>query len=126
MGGFFSTLLSIEFGFKVALINPCLHPHNFCKDLLGLQYNPETLTYFTLTQDMLLYLKKLDELLVNYDSARIKVYLQKNDEVLDYKVALNFFAPCQKIVQEGGSHGFDNFEAVIPDILNFFTSHSFS
>lgn len=120
MGGFFSTLLSIEFGFKAALINPCLHPHNFCKDLLGLQYNPETSTYFTLTKDMLLYLKKQDELLVNYDPTRIKIYLQKNDEVLDYTVALNFFSSCQKLVQEGGSHGFDNFEAVVPDILSFF------
>ena len=124
MGGFFSTLLSIEFGFKVALINPCLHPQNFCKDLIGLQYNPETSTYFTLTKDMLLYLKRKDELLVNYDPARVKVYLQKSDEVLDYTVALNFFASCQKVVQEGGSHGFDNFEAVVPDILSFFKSHS--
>lgn len=52
MGGFLSILLSIKYPVKIALINPCLNPQDFCIEnkLVGQKLkNPDTQNEFVIT-----------------------------------------------------------------------------
>lgn len=49
-----------------------------------------------------------------------KVYLQTGDTVLDYTIARDFFTDCPVSIEEGGCHGYDNFDRIVPDIIDFF------
>lgn len=119
MGGFFSTLMADKFGFKAALLNPCAHPQDYFKDLVGSQYNAATDVYFELHNDMLAYICYLDSR-CKVNSDRLFVLLQRGDEVLDYTKAQSFYAGCKMDIEDGGCHTFDNFESKIPSILEFF------
>ncbi len=118
MGGFFATVLSSKYNFKASLINPCVHPQNYFEALIGDHVNECTNRKFTLTKDMLLVLKDLDSK-INFDKNRINVYLQKGDEVLDYKIAKDFYKDCPMFIQDGGCHTFENFEKILDNIINF-------
>ncbi|WP_353572043.1 YqiA/YcfP family alpha/beta fold hydrolase, partial [Candidatus Albibeggiatoa sp. nov. BB20] len=51
-----------------------------------------------------------------------KVFLQKGDETLDYRQALEKFGPDQCVVHENGSHSYDGFEHEVPLMFDFFLS----
>ena len=120
MGGFLAAVLHSIYGFKAALINPCVHPQDFCQVLLGKQYNPCTDTYFEITKEMIEYLKELDKKALNFDKESLLVLLQTGDEVLNYKKSEDYFKGCNIKVTPGGSHAYDNFEKDVPLILSFF------
>lgn len=125
MGGFMATVLSNLYNLKAALVNPCVHPQNFCKELLGPQYNSCTDTHFFLTQEMIDYLKQLDTESHNaLNIQNLYILLQKGDEVLDYRQALSYYQNAKIEVFAGGCHAFENFEAVVPQIIDFLTKRS--
>jgi predicted esterase YcpF (UPF0227 family) len=45
--------------------------------------------------------------------------VQTGDEVLDYRVAVAFYAGAWQFVQGGGDHAFHHFVTQIPVILRF-------
>jgi hypothetical protein len=123
MGGFLSLLLSYRYGLKVALINPCLYPAKFILDnhLIGQTLeNSNTHKPFKVTEECYAYVKRYEPELRLYIPEKTMVFLQRGDEVLDYRYALELLSRAQKDVAEGGSHGYDNFEACIPKIMDFF------
>lgn len=120
MGGFYSTLLQCKFGFRIALINPCIHPQEHFMDYIGPQFNPVTETHFELKPEMIEYLKELDGQAKGYDPKKTLVLLQSGDEVLDYKKSLDFYKDSEIDLTEGGCHAFEHFELKIPKILEFF------
>jgi predicted esterase YcpF (UPF0227 family) len=50
---------------------------------------------------------------------RYLLLVQTGDEVLDYRVAVAFYAGAWQFVQGGGDHAFQGFVAQIPVILRF-------
>ncbi len=54
----------------------------------------------------------------------LRIYLAKDDDLLDYKVALNFFGvtKCAITVLPNGGHRLSNFETIIPEIRAFYLS----
>lgn len=123
LGGFYALSLSIRYSLKAALVNPCLNPSYFLKryDYLGKELeNFDTGNKFIISQSDILLMEKLEKEQVDYDSSLISVFLQKGDEVLDYRVACEFFSKygAQTLeVQEGGSHRYDNFEETVGRII---------
>lgn len=119
MGGFFSTLLSQRYSFKAVLLNPCIHPQLYFKNLIGPQFNPLTERHFELTDDMLPFLQQLDEA-IEVRPEFLKVYLGTADEVLDYRRAMLKYNACDIEVVPGGDHAFTKtFKTMIPSILEF-------
>ena len=45
--------------------------------------------------------------------------LQKGDKSLDYTLSETKYLGASMIIEEGGSHDFDNFESMIPTIKEF-------
>lgn len=119
MGGFFSTILSQRFNFKAVLLNPCIHPQLYFKALIGPQFNPLTQRHFELTNDMLPFLKELDESIV-VRPEMLKIFLGMKDEVLDYRKAMLLFNACDITIVEEGDHAFTTtFDPLLPQIIAF-------
>ncbi len=129
MGGFIGTWLqarlrevNAENTGKLAIINPAVRPWELFKDYLGTQTNYHTGEQYELTEEHVEQLKPLE--VETLDSPKnIMVLLQTGDETLDYCKAVDKYPGCHQLVQEGGSHSFEGFEEMIPEIISFFGLH---
>ncbi|GGK65348.1 YqiA/YcfP family alpha/beta fold hydrolase [Amphritea balenae] len=118
LGGYYSTWLVEKYGLRAVLINPAVRPYELLADMLGEQGNYYSDEKYELTR------KHLDQLLaVNCselnDPQHYLLLTQTADETLDYREGVEKFSASPMLVQQGGSHGFDQFELVIPTILAF-------
>lgn len=119
LGGFYSTWLMSRYpGLKAALINPAVFPQELLPAYLGLNTNLYTGEQYELTQDHMQQLRKL-HLAEPACCQNIKVFLQTDDEVLDYRRAENYYRQADVTIIEGGDHGFQNFEQHFTTLLDF-------
>ena len=54
------------------------------------------------------------------DTKRYLVLLQTADETLDYRYAEKYFSGAKTIIDQGGSHSFEDLESKIPEMLAHF------
>ncbi|MBY4676162.1 YqiA/YcfP family alpha/beta fold hydrolase [Marinobacterium arenosum] len=119
LGGYYSTWLTERYvHVRSVLVNPAVAPYRLLEDLLGDNQNLYTHEKYQLTREHLSQLIVLDcdEIL------RPEAYLlltQTEDETLDYMEAVQKYAASPQFVQPGGSHGFEQFDKLIPAILAF-------
>ena len=118
LGGFMATALAERHKVLALLINPVVYPYHLIKFLLGENTNSFTGERFFLEE------KHIDELhqievspLAN--PQRLRVLLQKGDELLDYSQAENYYQGSAMLVEEGGSHSFEGFDQHLPEALKF-------
>ena len=119
LGGYYATYLCEKYDLKGVLINPAVSPcKTLGKEFLGLQKNYYSGKEYELTMEHVNYLATLD---VNslQSPANYFLLVQTGDEVLDYQLAVEKYKGARQEIQQRGSHSFDNFEAVIPDIIDF-------
>lgn len=118
LGGFYATHLAETYGAKAVLINPAVHPDRDLAPYLGAQRNPYTGEAYELTAGHFAELSAFKVARI----ARPHHYLllvQTGDEVLDYRVAVAFYAGAWQFVRGGGDHAFHDFAAQLPVILRF-------
>jgi len=119
LGGFYSTYLMARYpGLKAFLINPAVFPQELLPAYLGLNTNLYTGEQYELTQDHMQQLRHL-HLAEPACTQNIKVLLQADDEILDYRRAENYYRQADVTVIPGGDHGFQNFEQHFTDLLDF-------
>jgi len=119
LGGFYSTYLMARYpGLKAVLINPAVLPQELLPAYLGLNENLYTGEQYELTQDHMQQLRKL-HMAEPACTQNIKVFLQTDDEVLDYRRAENYYRQADVTIIEGGDHGFQNFEQHLTTLLDF-------
>lgn len=117
LGGFYATWLAERYGLKAVLINPAVKPHALLQKYLGENINYYTSQRWMLNESHIEQLRKLE-----IDVTRPERYflmLQTGDETLDYRQAEEKYKGSASLIEEGGSHAFDNFEAHIEVILDF-------
>ncbi|MEH6626122.1 MAG: YqiA/YcfP family alpha/beta fold hydrolase [Motiliproteus sp.] len=118
LGGYYSTYLAEKYGLQAVLINPAVRPYKLLEDLLGENENIYTQERYQLTRH------HLDQLLaLKCETLKdLSLYLlltQTGDEVLDYQQGVAFYQGAEMIIQPDGSHGFDDFETMLPRIEAF-------
>ena len=119
LGGFYATWLTEHFDqARAVLVNPAVAPHRLLEGMLGMTQNYHTGARYELTQTHVeqlraLYLEKLRH------PERLLLLQQVGDETLDYRDAVGYYSASAQIVQPGGSHAFDNFESMLPLIIEF-------
>ncbi len=119
LGGYYSTwLVEHNPGVKAVLVNPAVRPFELLEAWLGDNTNLYTHDNYELTGEHLAQLKALycPQLRA---SSRYLLLVQTADETLDYREAVEQFAASAQFVQPGGSHGFEQFEALIPAVQAF-------
>jgi len=118
LGGFYATWLAEQHGCKAVLVNPAVHAHHLLRAALGPQTNWHSGEEWVLTEAHLAELAALDVTRISRPE-RYLLLAQRGDEVLDYRAAVAYYAGARQIVEDGGDHGFAEFERHYPTILDF-------
>ncbi|WP_417552476.1 YqiA/YcfP family alpha/beta fold hydrolase [Marinomonas fungiae] len=118
LGGFYSAYLSAKYDLKAVLVNPAVEAPTLLRDYLGIQTNPYTFEQYELAEEHMWELEALDRPVCA--AKNLWLMLQEEDEVLNYRAALERFPEVARLTCEpGGDHSFIDFERFIDDILRF-------
>ncbi|KJY75444.1 esterase [Vibrio coralliilyticus] len=118
LGGYLSMWLNRQFGFKAVVVNPAVKPYELLADYLGEQENPYTHQRYVLESVHIDELKALDTPIIK-QAKDFWLLQQTEDEVLDYRQAVEKFSGAKQTVEEGGDHSFVNFERYPQQIIEF-------
>jgi predicted esterase YcpF (UPF0227 family) len=119
MGGFLATLLAERHQCKASIINPAVAPHELFPEYLGTHTNPYTQETFELTAN---HIQHVAQLVIDKVTSpdNYQVFLQTEDEVLDYRLAEQLYQDTNLHIVEGGDHGYQDFDNELPKIMRFF------
>lgn len=118
LGGYLSTWLNSLYGFKAVLVNPAVKPYELLADFLGPQTNPYTQEEYVLEANHMDELKALDVDEIKQPSD-FWLLQQEEDEVLDYRQAVERYQGAKQTVEAGGDHSFVDFERYPKQIIQF-------
>lgn len=118
LGGFYTIYLAQKYDLKAVLINPSINPDETLKKVLGMAPNFYDNSNFEWREAHLEMLK--DYRVEAKKQENFFVLLQKGDNLLDYKEAVNKFPSAKFVIEEGGSHSFENIEQYFDDIKRYF------
>ncbi len=109
MGGFYGQYLARRFRFgHLVMINPALRPWTLLPDHLGPQFNPVTGEHYELTAATVEALRGFGVDTVA-DGVPTTLFLDRGDEVIDYRTAEAIYAGVGELhIFGGGSHAFDH------------------
>lgn len=117
LGGFMATRVSEYYGCKGVLINPAVRPHELLLDYLGPQTNPYSGEHYQLLAE---HMDELRALAVSPSHPqKLWVLQQQNDEVLDYRKALQAYPFARLSLECGGDHSFVGFDRYPAQIVHF-------
>lgn len=118
LGGFYTIYLAQKYDLKAVLINPSVNPDETLKKVLGMAPNFYDNSSFEWREAYLEMLK--DYRVEAKKQENFFVLLQKGDNLLDYKEAVERLPRAKFIIEEGGSHSFENIEQYFDDIKRYF------
>ncbi len=123
LGGFYAQYLAHRYRLKSVLINPALMPLETLYDYLGKNTNFYTGETYVLTQAHLEALLTLDIPEPCVESVPTLLLLDKGDELLDYRLAVNRYQDCAEvIIFEGGDHQFQHLPEALAKIRAFYAT----
>ncbi len=118
LGGYYAIYLAKKYDLKAVLINPSIKPYDTLKKMLGeapYYYDDSSYTWNKKHIDM------LESFHVdNPQQNNLMLLVQKGDEDLDYREAVQYLAKSNMIVEDGGNHSFKNIEQHFENIRVFF------
>ena len=118
LGGYYSVFLAETLNLKAAMINPAVWAYKIFENDRGENLNPNTNEKYIIDQE---WVDSLEEIFVETpDTKRYLVLLQTADETLDYRYAEKYFSGAKTIIDQGGSHSFEDLESKIPEMLAHF------
>lgn len=119
LGGYWATWLSEKYNLPTVLVNPAVNPSMFLPEYLGVELkNFYTDEVYVLGEEDVTQLRDIDVVKPN-NPDNFWLMVQTRDETLDYRLAINKYADAKQLVEEGGSHSFDNYEQWLPSIIDF-------
>jgi len=108
LGGFYTIYLANKYNLAAVLLNPSIYPYNTLSKMIGKAPNFYDGSSYEWNQKHVDMLKQFE--VQNINEKNYLLLLQKGDELLDYKEAVDKFENAKMIVEEGGSHSFDDIE----------------
>ena len=123
LGGFFGTYFAQKYDLLCVNINPAIPPIDM-SEYLGENQNYSTGEKFVIDQDQLDWLDLMNKKIRSLKKHQnFMTLVQSGDEILDYKLAIEYFSSSQIEVIFGGNHSFEDFESHIPKIQKFLNMH---
>ena len=123
LGGFFGIYFAEKYDLLCVNINPAIPPIDM-SEYLGENQNYSTGEKFVIDQDQLDWLGLMNKKIKNLKKQKnFMTLVQSGDEVLDYKLAIEYFSGSQIDITFGGDHSFEDFESHIQKIQNFLNMH---
>ena len=119
LGGFYASYLASNTKVKkIVLINPALEAPKTLKKYIGDAKNFYDESTFEWNTQHIEAIKKYEPCLLHKE--RFMVLLQRDDDIIDYKVALEKLQGAKFIIESGGGHSFEGIEDCFEDIRAFF------
>jgi hypothetical protein len=118
LGGFYATWLAHRHELKAVLINPAVRPWRLLSQYTGEQTNYHSGERYTLQPGWVDELRHYEVEDISHPE-NLLALLQTGDETLNWRDAWDYYADCHLYRALGGSHGFDDFDALIPLVLRF-------
>jgi len=119
LGGYYADWLAQRHGIKAVLINPSTRPYETLAPYVGTNHRWCDGRPFEWKAAYLERLKHYD-VAASADHGSYLVLLQTGDEVLDYRLAERKYGDAELIVQEGGSHRFENLGDYLEKVERFY------
>ena len=120
LGGFYAIHLARRYRLKAVLVNPSITPWKTL-GTPGIVTHYHDLTHFEWSPRHIEYLKTL-RIDKPERQENLMLMVQRGDEVLDHRIALDYLPRARHIVEEGGSHAFEGFESHLPAIERFLST----
>ena len=117
LGGFYTIYLAQKYGLKAVLINPSIFPYETLKMTLGTPPNFYDGSHFEWKESHLEMLRKYETNITHHKDFFLLV--QKGDDVLDYREALNKLPNAKTVAEEGGDHSFLGIENYFDEMEEF-------
>lgn len=102
-------------------MNPAVSPHELLHEYLGKNKNYHTGKEYEFTADHIEQLKAVYIVHI-HSPENLMVMLQKDDEVLDYRLTEKKYSESYLLIESGGNHSFENFEQHCETIYRFLKS----
>lgn len=118
LGGFLATQVAQKHEVKTLLINPAVVPYVLLTQYQGQQIHPYLQQSYQIDNNYIQQLKTLEVQHIK-NPQNIWVLLQQQDEVLDYRDALQKYQACKITCESGGDHSFIGFERYLAEIVHF-------
>ncbi len=118
LGGYYAIYLANKYDLKAVLINPAVYAYETL-DKIGTATNYYDYSSFEVIKEHLTYLKSIEVNEIKNQS-NFMVLLQEDDEVLDFNDAVEKLPESELIIEQGGSHSFDEVERYFRKITTFF------
>ena len=118
MSRIWATCAAERFAVPAVVVNPAVHPQQLLHHFLGEQRNPYSGRSFTLLPEHMQVLAALDHPTLAHPE-RFWLLQQSGDEVLDYRVAIDYYRASRVTLETGGNHAFTGFERHCPEIVRF-------
>lgn len=128
LGGFFAIKLHEQFGCKMVLLNPSIQPHlslrrffpkNKDFDQLPDDYiGMVTAGYWAVTAGDLRWFER-HAVAPLTQPERCLLIVKQGDDLLDYRVAVNYAQNALQIVEAGGDHRMSDFDTKLPQVIRF-------
>ncbi len=118
LGGFLATKVVNEYDVNAVVINPMVGAFHLLEEYAGEHIHPYLNETYCIGKN---YLRQLEHLLTDDIKYPTKIWalVQKGDEVLDYRQAMQKYQHCKISCEEGGEHSFIGFERHLSDIMHF-------
>ena len=118
LGGFYSIYLSNKYNLKAVLINPSIYPYKTLPKVLGNAPSFHDESSFTWMQFHIDSLQDYE--VTSPQDKNFMLLTQKGDETLNFEEAVKKLPAAYRIIEEGGSHGFDGIERHFENVEMFF------
>lgn len=118
LGGFLATCIAEQINCRACLINPAVAPHTVLNQHLGRYYHPVLQQHYDVTAAHMAALQQLMPVRLQQPQNYL-VLLQSGDEVLDYRLALDYYQGAEIKLSEGGDHSYVGYAAQLATIANF-------
>jgi predicted esterase YcpF (UPF0227 family) len=120
LGSFYATWLNSQYRLPSVLINPAVNADRILEPYIGQHTHWCSGEKFELTKQHIAELKTLFRHSIS-STEKYLVLLQDQDEVLDYRHAIDYYRGQQVIIEQGGNHRFANLDHHLATIDDFFS-----